>query len=46
MLKFLKFDTLKRELRNGNFRLLFAAGISLIIVGIFFIIIIHQLLLD
>jgi len=45
-LKFLKFETLKKELRNVNFRLLFAAGICLILVGIFFIIIIYQLLLN
>ena len=34
--KFFKFDNLKMELRKGNFKLIFASGISLILVGIFF----------
>jgi hypothetical protein len=46
LLKFLKFDNLKRELRKGNFKLIFACGISLILVGIFFIVLIYQLLLN
>gem|GEM_PF-2047681 len=46
MLKFLKFDNLKRELRKGNLKFVFAAGISLIVVGIFFIVLIYQLLLN
>jgi hypothetical protein len=43
-LKFFKFDNLKIELRKGNFKLIFASGISLILVGIFFIILIYHLL--
>ena len=45
MKKILNFDNIKREFRKNNLRLIFAAGMSLVIIGIIFIIFIYQTLL-
>jgi uncharacterized protein len=45
LVKFLDFNNIKKELKKNNLRLIFVAGVSLVVIGIIFIIIIYQLLL-